>query len=370
MEKLAFRLIVAMRRPGFWFIVVMLLLITLPHYQEALPFPAFLTQLAEDIGLRRHAFERILYLAPIALGGFIYGQLGAFLISLTALGCMLPRIIFISPYPVDSLFETGAVFILGNIMVISFNALRRERKHSVQLEMSQRELRASEEKYRELFESLQFYLQQVTKAQEEERKRISHELHDESIQALVITGRQLDTMASNDKSLSEASRLSLEELRQQVNKITKELRRLVQGLRPAVLDRLGLLPALEWLANIRKSHYSTRFSIIGKERRVPEDIEMVLFRVTQEALRNVWLHSKATETEITVEFEQVKIRLTIRDNGQGFSVPKNIGDFAKKGKVGLLGIQERVRLVGGIVSVQSELGKGTAITVEILFPLK
>ena len=484
MEKLAFRLIVAMRRPGFWFIVVMLLLITLPHYQEALPFPAFLTQLAEDIGLRRHAFERILYLAPIVWGGFLYGRMGAFLISLTALGCMLPRIIFISPYPVDSLFETGAIFILGNIVAISFNALRKERGYSVRLEMSQLKLRTSEERYRELFESandaiflhdlegniitankaaekltgydaaelttmnvkdflpeeslkasqqiqskllqneaveqpyeqsltrkdgsevftqltaslifssgepiamqhiardvtekkrlqenLQFYLQQVTKAQEEERKRISHELHDESIQSLVITSRQLDAMASNDKSLSEASRLSLEELRQQVNKITQELRRLVHGLRPAVLGRLGLLPALEWLATdvSKYSGIDTKVNIVGKDRRVSEDIELVLFRITQEALRNAWLHSKATETEITVEFEQVKIRLTIRDNGQGFSIPKSIGDFAKKGKMGLLGIQERTRLLGGSVSVQSELGKGTTITVAIRLPLK
>jgi len=294
--------------------------------------------------------------------------MGAFLLSLAALGCMLPRIIFISPYPVDSLFETGAVFILGNIVAISFNALRRERRHRAQLEMSHRELRASEEKYRELFESLQFFLQQVTKAQEEERKRISHELHDESIQALVITGRQLDIM-TNDKSLPEGSRLRLEELRQQVEKITQELRRLIQGLRPAVLDHLGLLPALKWLANIHKGHSSTMVKIIGKERRVSEDIELVLFRVTQEALRNVWRHSKATETEITIEFEQGKISVTISDNGQGFSIPKSIGYFAKKGKLGLLGIQERVRLIGGSVSVQSELGKGSTITVAILLPL-
>jgi len=472
-------LIRVIRKPGFWFILALLMLITLPHYEEALKHPAILTQLTSNFGLDRHAFERILYLAPIVWGGFLFGRRGAIIISLAALACMLPRVIFISPHPVDAIFETSAVFILGNVLAISFNALRKEREHRTQLEMSQQELRTSEEKYRELFESahdaiwlhdqegniiaankaaekltgynieeltkmnvksflsnesfkvanqirnrllknepveqpyeqslirkdgseafvqlatslifssgepvaiqhiardvteqkrlqenLQFYLQQVTRAQEEERKRISRELHDESIQALVITSRQLDALASNDKSLPADSRLRLEELRQQVNKITQELRRLIQGLRPAVLDRLGLLSALKWLAS-DVSEYSgieTKVNIIGTERRVSEDIELVLFRITQEALRNVWRHSKATKAEITVEFKATKIRITIGDNGQGFSVPQRIGDFARNGKLGLSGMQERARLIGGSVSVQSEPGKGSTITVEV-----
>ena len=209
-------------------------------------------------------------------------------------------------------------------------------------------------------------MQQVTKAQEEERKRISHELHDESIQSLVITGRQLDALASDDKGLPEDSRLFLEELRQQVNNIIQELRRITQDLRPAALDRLGLLPALKWLASDfhRYSGIETTVNIIGTERRVSEDIELVLFRITQEALRNVWRHSKATKAEIAVEFKPTRIRITISDNGQGFKVPQRIGDFARYGKLGLSGMQERARLIGGSVSVQSELGKGSTITVE------
>ncbi len=479
-QSLVGRLTKLIRRPGFWFILILLVLITLPHYAEALKHPAILTQFTVNLGLDRHAFERILYLAPIVWGGFLFGQRGAIIISLAALACMLPRVIFISPHPVDAIFETSAVFILGNVLAISLNALRKEREHRVQLEMSQQELRASEEKYRELFESahdaiwlhglegnivavnnaaekltgyskeeltamniksllsdknfkvanqvqnrllknepveqpyeqsltrkdgseafvqlatslifssgkpiaiqhiardvteqkrlqenLQFYLQQVTRAQEEERKRISHELHDESIQALVITGRQLDALASDDKSLPEDSSLRLEELRQQVNNIIQELRRITQDLRPAALDRLGLLSALKWLASdvCKYSGIETKVNIIGTERRVSEDIELVLFRITQEALRNVWRHSKANKAEITVEFKPTKIRITISDNGQGFRVPQRIGDFARYGKLGLSGMQERARLIGGSVSVQSELGKGATIAVEAI----
>ena len=477
-QSLVGRLTNLIRRPGFWFILALFVIITLPHYEETLKHPAILTQLTASLGLDRHAFERILYLAPIVWGGFLFGQRGAIIISLAALACMLPRIIFISPYPIDAIYETSAVFIIGNVLAISLNALRKEKEQRTQLEMSQQELRASEEKYRELFESahdaiwlhdsegniiaankaaekltgyskeelaamniksllsdknfkiahqvqkrllknepveqpyeqsltrkdgseafvqlatsltyssgkpaaiqqiardvteqiklqenLQFYLQQVTKAQEEERKRISHELHDESIQSLVITSRQLDALASDDKGLSEDSRLRLEELRQQVNNIIQELRRITQDLRPAALDRLGLLSALKWLASdvCKYSGIETKVNIIGTERRVSEDIELVLFRITQEALRNVWRHSKATKAEIAVEFKPTRIRITISDNGQGFRVPQRIGDFARYGKLGLSGMQERARLIGGSVSVQSELGKGSTITVE------
>ena len=98
-------------------------------------------------------------------------------------------------------------------------------------------------------ENLRFYLQQATRAQEEERKRISHELHDDTIQALVVLSRQLDALASSSKGLSEETRLRLEELWQQTNNIMQGVRRLSQDLRPAALDRLGLLAALEWLAS-------------------------------------------------------------------------------------------------------------------------
>jgi two-component system sensor histidine kinase DegS len=467
-----------LRKPGFWLIVVLLVLITLPYYEEALEHPAFLTHLTANLGLGRHAFERILYLAPIVWAGFLFGWRGAVITSLVALACMLPRAIFISPHPIDSLFETSAVFIVGNVLAISFASLRKEREYRTQLEVTHQELRASEERYRQLFENaldaiwlhdldgniiaanrsaaklsgyssaelctmnvkiflsdeslnlarqirskllqnepveqpyeqrlirkdgseavlalatslifdkgepaafqhvarditeqkrmqenLRFYLNQVTKAQEEERKRISHELHDETVQALVVLSRQLDTLASSGKGLPEDYRHRLEEIWQQTNDVIREVRRLSQDLRPAALDRLGLLPALEWLAS-EATEYSgivTKVNILGKQRRLPEEVELVLFRITQEALRNVWRHSQASEAEIKVEFEENKTRITVSDNGKGFILPDKIGELARDGKLGLAGMQERAQLVGGTLTVQSQPGRGTSITVE------
>ena len=161
---------------------------------------------------------------------------------------MLPRAIFVSPHPTDALFETSAVFIIGNVLAISFGSLRKEREYRKQLEIAQKEQQKVAEELSKMQQNLRFYLKQATQAQEEERKRISHELHDGTIQALVVLSRQLDTLASNKKDLSDEIRLSLEGLWQQTDSILQGVRRLSQDLRPAALDRLGLLPALEWLA--------------------------------------------------------------------------------------------------------------------------
>lgn len=639
-EQLSLRwLMKTLRRPGFWFLIALLVLITVPYYGESLKHPGFLINMMTNLGLQRHAFERILYLAPIIWAGFMFEQIGALIVSLLALFLMLPRV-FITEYPRDALFETIAVFIIGNLVALTFESLRKERQrhtylaalneisivatqsldlnkvlndsidtvidvmrvdgvlifllsnevnelvlsacqgvsrefiqgvgrlkigeglngrvaetgeslyvedasvdprvtkmavkeegihsqlivplkskgsvmgtlsvvmrrrrqfsqHEVELLMAignqigaaienarlyqqereiTRQLQASEESYRGLFENahdaiwlhslqgditaanksfikltgysieelrgikagalimegyidsvqdlerqllkgeiieyllevtllkkdksqafvqlstspvysngkitafqhiardvseekrmkenLRFYLEQVTRAQEEERKRIARELHDDTIQALVVLSRQLDELASDAKGVSEEKRLLVENLRQQTNRVMDGVRRLTQDLRPAALDRLGLLPALEWLATDVTKHSAIIVDVKlgGKERRLPTEVELVLFRIIQEALRNVWRHSQATRAEVVVEFEQEKTRITVSDNGKGFALPSSVGDLARYGKLGLAGMQERARLIGGSLTVQSTPGKGTTITVVV-----
>jgi PAS domain S-box-containing protein len=214
-------------------------------------------------------------------------------------------------------------------------------------------------------ENLRFYFQQATKAQEEERKRISHELHDDTIQSLVVLSRQLDAMA-DDPGLSQENRARLEELWRQTDSILQGVRRLSHDLRPAMLDRLGLLPAVEFLASevTKHSNVATKVNLIGKEHRLPEEVAIALFRITQEALRNVWRHSGATRAEINIEFSSDWARITVSDDGKGFQVPEKMSDLAKQEKLGLAGMQERAQLVGGTLTVQSQPGKGTTVTVE------
>jgi PAS domain S-box-containing protein len=216
-------------------------------------------------------------------------------------------------------------------------------------------------------ENLRFYLEEVTKAQEEERKRIARELHDDTVQSLIVLSRQLDDLTSDRAMVSEEARLRLENLWQQTNNAINNVRRLSQDLRPPTLDRLGLLPALNWLAsNVEEySGIAVKVQLLGIERRLPEEVELLLFRITQEALRNVWRHSQATEAAVIVEFSERELRITIKDNGRGFDIPDSIGDLARTGKLGLVGMQERAKLLGGDISIESKPGEGTTLTIRV-----
>ena len=101
--------------------------------------------------------------------------------------------------------------------------------------------------------------------------------------------------------------------------------------------------------------------IVGEERRFSPEAELVLFRVVQEALRNVAKYAQATKAEVKVEFEEQRIRVTIGDDGVGFQLPESLGDLLHSGKLGLAGMQERVQLLGGSLKIKSEVDRGTMV---------
>ncbi|MFC1945483.1 PAS domain-containing sensor histidine kinase, partial [Chloroflexota bacterium] len=216
-------------------------------------------------------------------------------------------------------------------------------------------------------DNLRFYLHLATNAQEEERKRISHELHDETIQDLVVTTRKLDSIISADDGLSDAVRGQLEDIWQKTDTIITGVRRLSQDLRPAAIDRLGLVPAINWLATELNKHSGIKVNAVvaGTEIQLTEKPALMMFRIIQEALRNVWRHSQADTVDININFGVNKVSITVRDNGVGFSLPDKIDELARGGKLGLTGMQERVQLVGGTLEINSAVGKGTRVSLEI-----
>ena len=219
-----------------------------------------------------------------------------------------------------------------------------------------------------MHENLQFFIHQITRAQEEERKRISQELHDETVQSMVVHAREIEALSLKVKQLNGTDiTLDLEALYEQANYIMNGVRRLSQDLRPAALDRLGLVSAVEWIGD-RITEYSgiqVEVEFVGEERRLPDEVELVLFRITQEALRNVWKHADAHHAEVHVEFDDTSIRIEITDDGKGFVPPASVADLPRYGMLGLAGMQERVRLIDGVLSVNSEPGKGTRIVAEL-----
>jgi signal transduction histidine kinase len=133
------------------------------------------------------------------------------------------------------------------------------------------------------------------------------------------------------------------------------------------LDYFGLKPSLELLVDEVRNDCKIECSIevAGSERRLPDEAELVLFRVAQEALRNVRKHSLATEAAVNVRFTDARVKMTVIDNGSGFAVPQVLSSLARNGKLGLMGMQERVRLLSGSLKIDSAIGKGTTVRVEI-----
>jgi signal transduction histidine kinase len=196
---------------------------------------------------------------------------------------------------------------------------------------------------------------------------MARELHDDTAQALVVLSRQLDAFLEWPDREHERTPQRLEELRQLTAEISQGVRRFVQDLRPSTLDDLGLLPTLNALTTrlSEEDGIEATVEVIGEQRRLPAETELVLFRIAQEALNNVRKHSQATEVVSTIEFGDGTVRVSIRDNGQGFKVPHGLGQLVKVGKLGLTGMFERAQLVGGTLTVESAPGEGTTVETRI-----
>ena len=215
-------------------------------------------------------------------------------------------------------------------------------------------------------EHLRYYLQQITKAQEEERKRIARELHDSSAQNLIALLHQLDNLLNSKTKLPVSEAKALWGLYEQIRDTLQEVRRFSRDLRPAILDDLGLLPALEWVTEDLKNTYwiDVSLKVLGNERRLSPETELLLFRIVQEALRNVAKHAEATKAEVKVNFDEHRVTIIVSDNGKGFEPPESLGALPLTGKLGLAGMQERVQLLGGNLRLESQPGKGTTVFVE------
>ena len=177
------------------------------------------------------------------------------------------------------------------------------------------------------------------------------------------------SLLSKERTVSKSTKESLEKLRRMADAALEGVRRFSQDLRPSILDDLGLVPAIEWLAAELEKNYGlgTKVSITGKQRRLSPEKELAVFRIAQEALSNVRRHSKASAVEVTIDFGADALTLIVSDNGQGFDMPQRTSDLAVSGKLGIIGMRERARLIGGTLIVQSEVGASTAVTLRVAF---
>ncbi|MCX6034446.1 MAG: sensor histidine kinase [Chloroflexi bacterium] len=223
------------------------------------------------------------------------------------------------------------------------------------LERIQDELTKREALKREL-------LRHTVRAQEEERSRIARELHDETSQVLTAFSLDLATLRTVVCDRSEVKNL-VDRLQDLSKQMSQGLYRLVHDLRPAQLDDLGLISALEYLKDDSASAgLDVSIDIHGKARRLDSVIETVLFRVAQEALHNVVRHGQVRHALILLVYESQEVTLKIEDSGVGFNP---VQSFAPPRGWGLAGMRERVESIGGQLSIQSEPGKGTIVEIAV-----
>jgi len=205
---------------------------------------------------------------------------------------------------------------------------------------------------------------QVLTAQEEERKRVARELHDDTAQALTSVLVRLRLL---ERSADERLREKLTELRDLTGETLEGVRRMATDLRPPMLDDLGLEAALQ--AHVQD--FSRRWPVKAKFTsshlgRLPPDVELVLYRIVQEALSNVAKHADASHVEASLTRRGRSLRLVIEDDGRGFDV--ETAKSSRGSGLGLFGMEERLALIGGSVRVESVIGRGTRISVEAPLP--
>ncbi len=265
------------------------------------------------------------------------------------------------------------------------HAVRLEREvvaRTAELTAANRHLKTSiastkrgQEEYRTLLgesqvmqKQLRLLTHKIITAQEEERKQISRELHDEVVQTLIGINVELSALSKSGAVSADVLKERVGHTQRLVETSVHAVHRFARGLRPAVLDDLGLIPALHAYSKslAAKKQIKIQLTAFGGVEALGDAERTVLFRVAQEALTNVGRHANATAVTLSITKVGEAIRMVITDNGKSFQVG-NI--LAKNGsrQLGLVGMNERIQMIGGTLVIESAPGHGTTVRAEIPF---
>jgi signal transduction histidine kinase len=218
------------------------------------------------------------------------------------------------------------------------------------------------EQVRSGHERLQALSQRLVEVQETERRYVARELHDDAGQVLasLMLGLRL---LERDAQCPETVLATVQQLKHRTESVLENLHRLAANLRPASLDHLGLVAALRQYQEMLQDQHGLQIELDAEffEGRLPSDVETALYRIVQEALTNVIRHAQATQVEVLLEQRSDQLKLIVEDNGVGFDPAVAM----QSGRLGLFGMRERAEMLGGILTVQSAVGTGTTVLLEV-----
>ena len=219
-------------------------------------------------------------------------------------------------------------------------------------------------------DGLRQYVAAITNTQEEERKRIARDLHDDTVQSLIAIGQRVELAREAISEDPEDAKEQLRELRKMVTLTIDGVRKTSRDLRPTVLEDLGMVPALQYLVNelAQQNTIDVSLNVEGNPDELPPGMDVAIYRIVQEALANIRRHAQASHAKIDAQFRGDEIVISVQDDGIGFDVPDETTDLISMGGLGLVGLEERAQLFGGQMSVTSQTGQGT--TVCVLLPRK
>jgi len=323
------------RQPRFWVVQALVLVLSALHFlleasEQWTPTP----------GLYLLPISTLFI--PVIYAALNFGVEGALPTALLCVALSLPNVFLFhdGPQRIGVLTQLALLLILGVIVAARVD---REQRAKEAAERANRGLQDAQD-------SLRSYVQLAMRAQESERQRLSRELHDETIQDLVVVRNNLRGALQSGESLDERAQL----VESGIDRSIDDIRRLCRALRPSILDDLGLLPAIEALTGeVRsRSKLDVSMHVEGTPIRLQAEAELAIYRVVQEALHNVERHASATRATVEISYARSGTTVSIVDDGRGFDPQQ----APPTDRLGLVGMGERARLVGGVLQLSRSEG--------------
>lgn len=297
----------------------------------------------------------LFFLISTLSSAVIFGWQAATLTILLTSVFLIPKLYYWWPVSYDHVLAARYVVISVLAIVIAVLVSREQ--------TTRQSVQGLNVKMNEIIREKDRYFKLASEAQENERRRISRDLHDDSLQLLATVMRQLDGAihAENPEDI----RKQMIRAKETITMTSEAIRRYCEELRPMLLDSMGLTPAVEWIGQEVENRTGIKvdFETVGDARAIPNQDLIHIFRVMQEAFHNVEKHSKATAVKVLWNYTGETFEITVTDNGIGMW---NFGPSPSR-SLGIQGMYERTELVGGKLTIESQPGFGTKVSLQVPF---